>query len=270
MFARTVFPILAPSARETAHDPLRIVRKPRRRPQPAVVVQAVGNRFLRHGQPLVEFTQAELHFADFADPSVAYDLRRPPETEIAALLRSDLKHRAVLLHRVAELPSFADGKDQRFLNVNILSRLHRRQRDRHMPVIRRDDKDRVDVAPLKHPLILVIRVATLVRPASRFRRVILFGGRLPIFPAFAVNVAHRHHLDSIVPEHRIRVPPHLDAHADQPEVNTIARRILPKHARGHDAREPDRRSGQGNAFQEVATRDRGGNGSSFHLRGWEY
>jgi len=108
--------------------------------------------------------------------------------------------------------SLVELLDHRLLDVHVLARLHRVDRHRHVPVIRRRDDDGIDIRPRQH-FPVVARREEVSAPE-------LFREREPSF----VDVGNRHQLDARRLQRRAHVLLAANARADRGKANPVVRR----------------------------------------------
>ena len=168
-----------------------------------------------------------------ADGPVAHQLAGHAELLHGALHGAGLQHPAVGVHGLHHLEGLVDVVGEGLLAVDVLARPQGGQRDDGVPVIRGGDAHRVDV--LAGEELAEVAVGRTSRQAGRGKgRVVLVhplpGGLAPR----RVHVADRDDLDVLVQE-GVEQPPRLDAHADESDSETVARRGLGRpDPRGQD------------------------------------
>ena len=118
---------------------------PRRRPEPAVVVESRRHGSHRGGAARHAPDAPRVDVPQLADASVAHDLARPAEERAGALLRAELEDPPGLPDRGPQRLVLGDAQAHRLLQVDVLARPHCGQRDQDVPVIRGGDDHGVDV-----------------------------------------------------------------------------------------------------------------------------
>ncbi len=81
----------------------------------------------------------------FSDAAVQGQLTGKTEIAIRALLGPELKDPSMAVHRGAQGLVLGETEPHRFFQINVLSRLDRRQRHQHVPVVRGSGKDYINV-----------------------------------------------------------------------------------------------------------------------------
>ena len=215
------------------HTLLRVWHQ-RRRAQPHLVIELLRNR---HDGLLLARRIAgktHLHGLQLTDATVAHELRRVSKLRRRALLASDLKDTSRSVHGVAERTPFRNRQRGGLLQIEVLARFDRIDRDERVPVIWRADDDGVHVLVRQQLAIVRICRHAVVRFAGLLR-VLLVDQRLRILHAFAVQIAHRHDSRDVVPPDARQVMTAGDAPgAYRTNVDAIARREGPEHRRRDD------------------------------------
>src|SRR6266516_2759836 len=114
----------------------------RRGTGPQVIIHARGN-FARTGSadgitPAIDNAAGQFHFAELAVVNVSDGLG---QRAVGAVLRSALANATQLARHLHDPAAFADIVADRFLDINILARVHRPNRRQRVPVVRRRDED---------------------------------------------------------------------------------------------------------------------------------
>src|SRR5687768_14396814 len=126
----------------------RIVLALRRRPEPEVVIELGGAR--RRVGRRVRLGAARLPDVHAGDPPELpgpYDLDDAPVVrQVVVNMVAHLADALVSRRRVRHRAPFRDAVTQRLLDEDVLSRLERTDGGNRVPVVRRDDHDRVDLA----------------------------------------------------------------------------------------------------------------------------
>ncbi|OPZ67593.1 MAG: hypothetical protein BWY83_02570 [bacterium ADurb.Bin478] len=92
---------------------------------------------------------ADAHVFNLADVAVLHQFAGMPKTVIGPLHASGLKHPSPAARLINHLSRLADGKGQRFFTIDVLAQAHGLNGLKRMPVVRRGDHHRVDVAALQ-------------------------------------------------------------------------------------------------------------------------
>src|SRR5688572_4898291 len=135
VLAPAVIEEAAPAAAIIALDALLIVRSPRRRAEPAVIIEVLRRWFRRQRRRRGERTEPCANHFDITDPAIAHDLGCFAKGAVRALLRSRLQHASVTSRRVDEHSAFAHRQREGFLTINTLAREHGGFGDGRVPVI---------------------------------------------------------------------------------------------------------------------------------------
>src|SRR5207249_73747 len=99
-----------PAAAIVSFHALFVIGIPRGWAEPAVVIEAIRNRFFRQCLRRRKFSQLRVDCVNVADPAVANDFASFSKSAFGTLLRTDLQNRSVLLRGIAHQPAFADGQ----------------------------------------------------------------------------------------------------------------------------------------------------------------
>ena len=176
--------VFVPPAKLVVAPPLAVVHL-RRLAEPHLPVEFL--RRLRDGERTSRRTavDADRHLLDVAEQPLVDHVHRSQELILLApLLRADEKlELRKLLRGGPGQPVFLERQRERLLAEHVLARLQRLDRDLHVPVVRRDDADNVDVVPVEHVAVIAVGVglalARIVVVATPFRVAV-------------VDVAHGH------------------------------------------------------------------------------
>ena len=243
------------------HRPVQRVVHLRRRAQPGIVLEACRHRHLLRITSCRITRQADLHPLHLADPPVAYQLARPGKLLPRPLLRADLQN---LLGRVDvrhHRPPLNDRQRSRLLQVNVLTRAHRRNGQPCMLVVGRRNHHSIDVFGRQQLTIVVVAARSGVGFAEAFG-VLPIDERNSLLYPWRVQVAHRD--DAVVTrscnpgvlQHTRHIVHARDAsHADRADVDPVRRRILPQHRRRHNARKSHSCGGTRRDLQKVTARN---------------
>src|SRR5256885_290202 len=106
VLASAVLEKAAPAAAVVTLDALLVVRPPRCGTEPAIVIEASGQRLLRERGRGRKFTEPRTDDFDVADPAVAHDLGSFAEGFVRTLLCSGLQHPAAASRGVDEHAAF--------------------------------------------------------------------------------------------------------------------------------------------------------------------
>ena len=240
---------------EPVEGAVAVVRHARSRAEPRVPVEARRRRLvLRVADPLrpLVLHVERAHGGDAPDRAVAQERRRFGEDGRRAPVEPDLAHAPVPSRRLHHAPALGHAQRERLLDVDVLAGLERVDRLQRVPVVGRRDDDRVDVAPVEKPPV----VLELLRRAADLR-----GGEVEVrLP----QVADRHDLGVSLCEEAVEHLVAAVAEADEAEANAVVR---PEHTpraegRGHARRRralrevPSRRLGHAFAPARIIARGR--------------
>ncbi len=190
-----------------------------------------------------------------ADPAVADQLAGEGEAAFAATLGAVLKNAAVTLHRRAHGPAFGQGYAQRLLAEHVLAAGGRGHGLHGVPVVRRADRHRVDVAAGQELAEIVVGRAAMIRSLGQRLRVVAFGVVLGRAAALGIGVGHGHHLALL--QVSLEVCPTAPADPDHPHGDPVAGRWKIGLAERRGGHNPGRaKRGRADAGQEAATRER--------------
>ena len=234
--------------------------------QPHVVLEPLRHRHrLPAGtRPLkVVFGDIGDHAARRADHTLAHGLAKAREEGGRAPLTAGLQHALVHAHGLQHLLAVAHGQPQRLLAIDVFARRRSLDRLDGMPVVRRDDGHRIDVAARQQLAEIGIDGAPLERSgggasgigllhavAHRFAAEKLLVVLVPV--TGPVDVADRHDLHIRHRQPLFEILLGLIAAADDAEGDAFGRRIHAQRLRAHDLR-PQRDAGCGR-LQKIAAR----------------
>ena len=218
-----------------------------RRPQPHVVIQSCRNR-LRHERSGSDAgRRTNMDFTQLSDAAVAHEFARAAHRSQRVQLRAVLENGAIALRRIHQRAAFADGVAQRLLAVHILARLHGRNGDRRVPVVRRRDGHGLHVRTRQQLPEVRVGIRRLKPQIPR----IAIASWLP-------HVAHGDTLHVGIFCERAPYAAHAASAADETDGDAIGGCHGTAEAQGrcgHDQRETHRRA---EALNEAATRNAAG------------
>ena len=149
---------------------------------------------------------------ELADAAVANQFAGEAEIAVAALLAADLNDALVVAHRFHEAFAFVNGERERFLGVDILAGLDRKQVHERVPVVGRAGDDDVNVIAL-HEL---AKVLVLLRHLPVLRELLGRGLGMAV-----VHVADREHVSEVGGAAAVAAA--LSAATDQGDAGTVIR-----------------------------------------------
>ncbi len=144
---------VVPEPAEVEVEAVRVERAGRRRPEPHIVIDPVGDRLIRlHGNGLhPSLIGPGFDESQPTDRPRSDMLRRLGPMPSAPLPLADLYHGAEPLRRCYHQPTLADGVGEGLLHVHVFSGFARHDHHEAVPMVRRSDDDGVDVRILQKP-----------------------------------------------------------------------------------------------------------------------
>ncbi|OQC27344.1 MAG: hypothetical protein BWX70_02248 [Verrucomicrobia bacterium ADurb.Bin070] len=237
-------------------DIARIVRPPRRRPQPGVPVQLVARRLRFGRQPgavhvgAVPRRDMRTHRADLAEPAQPQQFVGHREIRLAQALGAGLENATVTARcRHHRLP-LRDRHRAGLLAIDIFAGAHRQHRGRGVPAVAGGDQHRVDVSARGQKLAnvavgraILIAVFGVHHAFDRFA---------PVLP----HVADRHELGVLLGQNAMtQIGRAAPADPDAAHHDPLAgrdRTVSPQGRRRHQDRHDNRSAGRDGALEKTA------------------
>ena len=210
----------------------------RGRSLPEVIVQFLGHGHVHVHRRRLRVQDAEGHAradrVQLADAPVADQFHGPMKLRQRAELAVGAEDPLVLRDQIAEHAAFGDAAGERLFATDVLARLDRQDRHRHVPMVRRRDHHRIDVLAVQHLAEIDIpRALGNLGAAVLLLAVVRGGPLLGHLQPPAVDVAQRHHFAvGLADEERQVVGQHLPADADHADRDPVAGRHALAQAQG--------------------------------------
>ena len=177
---------------------------------------------------------------DLPDPAVVDQFGHPVEIRLRAEFAVHAKHPARLANGPDQPLALGNRPRDGLFQRDVLARLRRLDRQRHVPMVGRADHHRVDVFAAQHFAIVAVRLAAAVRAGGHLRGIMLLDRAVDLLQTPRIDVANRDHLDvGHLGELRPVLEEQLPAGADQSHRNPLAGRCQQAAAqrrRRHDGR----------------------------------
>ena len=236
VFAGAIFPEAAPAAAVVAENAFLVVRPPRGRAEPAVVVEIGRDGLGGEREGRGELAEAGADARDVADEAVADEFGGFAKRDLGALLHAGLENAAVLAGGVDQHATLAQREGDGFLDVDIFAGEHGGAGDRSMPVIGRGDEHDVDIGAGDEILILRIDLHALVGAFVLVGGVGFFDAVAGLDGLAAPDVGDREDAAIVPAEEGADVAVANQAVADEADSEAVARGVFAKEGRRENIR----------------------------------
>ena len=185
--------------------------------EPAVVVETGGDRLHRLRRARRAVVIIAVQRLELAEHAAAGDVHAEAKTRDAAPLGAALVDGPEPLHRIGHGPALGDRQRDRLFAVDVLAGLGRFDGDDRVPMVRRGDQHRVEIAAGEDLAKIVVRGAVLVAIGGVDRIL----GALPVT---RIDIADGQHPHVLKRQEALEVVHPLPAQADRPHREPLAGR----------------------------------------------